>query len=281
MSETQTLRTVHVLAQGPGGLSSHPSLCDLVQIAWPLAGRGVVPEDVIAFLTSLPGQHPWPSARPGLPPLQLPPGYEKSLRVSGDDLSGAVNREMMALLGRNDVGTIVFFYSGHGLPTKSQWIDATLDLALVTNWVTSAVDFGKKLFFVLNACHSTEFAQAVIGHATGVFSGEDDEDDEDDQRRLRSSVGFLTSGTEACCPSTILVSREEGLVYLFDGEQKERGLDGLALGYRQDSGAFFREFLWLWTYVLTVGMRIKIADLPGLMNDPTAPPPSPKPPSDS
>jgi hypothetical protein len=93
----------------------------------------------------------------------------------------------------------------------------------------------------------------------------------DAQARLRSSVGFLTSGTEVGRPSTILVSREEHLVYPLDEEQKERGPDGLALGYRQDIPAFVGEFLWLWTYVLTVGMRIKISDLPGLMNDPTAP----------
>jgi hypothetical protein len=52
---------------------------------------------------------------------------------------------------------------------------------------------------------------------------------------LPSSVGFLTSDSEKCRPSAILVSKEEALVCLVpvDKKQKERGADGMALGYRQ------------------------------------------------
>jgi hypothetical protein len=108
------------------------------------------------------------------------------------------------------------------MPTKFGGIDGPFGVGLVTNWVTSAVDFGKKLLFLLNGCYSTQFARAAFKEATMEFSRVEDDDDDGAQDRLRSSVGFLTSGSEAGCPSTILVSKEEDLVYLFDENQKER-----------------------------------------------------------
>jgi hypothetical protein len=258
-------RRVYVCVQGSKGLSSQAYLTNLIQITWPLWAHQVSPTDVFLYLCPLPGPDPFPSARAGLPRLELPPGYHKESLRTPHDVVGAVRDEMLDLLSRDDVGTVVFIYFNHGRWDFMGAPDGTFSVDNFATWATRAVANQKRLLFVMVACASTVFAQNVLTAADQALVGSEA------KNKLRSSVGFLTSTTTESYSSAICVSQDANLVYLFDDPQKERGPDNLAPGYRAHNSMFGRQFLSLWTYALAATTDVTVAGFVSWMN-PRPPP---------
>jgi hypothetical protein len=253
--------------------------------------------------------------------MELPLEYGPSLHTDRTGFMGEIRTAVRDFMREPDVHNVVLICLNHG-EKESAGLGRPLqkfDYAAFWALVTLALDYGKRILFVLGACRSQPFAESVWAQLHTNLSPTVHAD-------LASSVGFLTSTSEYGLTSAVVLSKDPDLVYLIKEDRpappqmpqayeaskppqsskpprrgkpdeasetapafevSERNFEDLinrvcatevplaetddfALGYRIHSSMFGRQLLHLWTYVLKRADRIKLKDLPALLNSEAA-----------
>jgi hypothetical protein len=223
---------------------------------WLLAWRGVPADNVKAFITKVAKMSEWPRWDMGEGEFPIPPVYSSCLDGQRDDLAMDVSAAIDAACRRDDVRRIVLILVDHGNVEVLGTPPALISTVSVVEWAKTCSDSGKLLLLVLDACHSTVFAQATWAAAMRRLGAAR-------AQALDAHVGFITSATNFCYTTAGLVSADARLVNLFG---VRRIYKHLVNGFMYRNSLFARRFHQLLAYGLPVDHRRTVRDFVALMN---------------
>jgi hypothetical protein len=151
----------------------------------------------------------------------------------------------------------VFIYFDHGDEKRLGPDNASCDVDFFADLASIPLSEGCPILFVLGACYSRPFAQAVWDRLAGGKATQQV------LEAMPSCLGFLTSAPGNALTSAIVLSGEEELVYMITPGEKE---GNFALGFRISNSMFGRQLLPLWTYLLAADNAVTFKDFPALLN---------------
>jgi hypothetical protein len=257
---------IYLLVQGSTLFSSQCDLVNLLQMIWILFLLGVKPESIHAFLGNIENIDEWPSARVGLPGLDVPPAYRQRVHTARTRLGIQIKSLFLALMLDPAINTVIFIYLNHG---SSNGVGANEDDAFREGdfavMASQAAAVGKRLLFVMDAYYSTTFARSewttLCARPPLVVCGEDEERQRRDE--IERYVGFLTSAEDCGFTSAVLVSKQSELVFP-DGIPEPFG--EYAPGFRIQNSMFTRQLNDLLAYSLRGDRSMPLRDMPRFMN---------------
>jgi hypothetical protein len=182
------------------------------------------------------------------------------LRDRGKDLIPELRKELRVLVSDRDVNRVVFYYMDHGhAEFAGQRPGAKLQPNDFAGFAHLAWHVGKHILFVIDACHSTKFAENSWGMVSDPNPGWDMGDP-------AKFVGFLTSGRNRCFTSATVVSQDPSLVYMLPGNHPPHD-SPFVDGCRLHNSMFTRQLNLATAYELDADSTLTLAQLPDYLND--------------